>query len=104
MTPQSEAAQEAQIKEAGCNAPRLTPADIDKAIIGVTYTMLPSEKCMVCEITLRNGFTVRGESSVVSKENFRESLGKEYSYRKAREQIWQLEAYLLQQHLFETSK
>ncbi len=104
MILQSEATQEEQIKEAGCNAPRLKPADIDKVIVGVTYTMLPSGKCMVCEITLRNGFTVRGESSVVSKENFRESLGKEYSYKKARDQIWQLEAYLLQQRLFETSK
>ena len=104
MTPQSEAAREAQIKGAGCNAPRLTPADIDKVIVGVTYTVLPSEKCMVCEITLQNGFTVRGESSVVSKENFREDLGKEYSYEKARDQIWQLEAYLLQQHLFENQE
>ena len=57
MTPQSEIAQEAQIKEANCNAPRITPADIDKVIVGVTYTMLPSEKCMVCEITLLNGFS-----------------------------------------------
>ena len=104
MTLQSEVAQEAQIREAGCNAPRLTPADIDKVIVNVTYTMLPSEKCMVCEITLQNGFTVRGESSVVSKENFRENLGKEYSYKKARDQIWQLEAYLLQQRLFESQK
>lgn len=104
MTPQSEIAQEAQIKEAGCNAPRLTPADIDKVIVDVTFAMLLSEKCMVCEITLQNGFTVLGESSVVSKENFREDLGREYSYKKARDQIWQLEAYLLQQRLFEASK
>ena len=104
MAPQSEITQETQVREAGCNAPRLTPADIDKVIVGVTYTILPSGKCMVCEITLQNGFTVRGESSVVSKENFRENLGKEYSYKKARDQIWQLEAYLLQQRIFENSK
>ena len=104
MTLQSEAAQEAQIKEAGCNAPRLTPTDIDKVIVSVTYTVLPSGKCMVCEITLRNGFTVHGESSVVSKKNFREDLGKEYSCKKARSQIWQLEAYLLQQRLFESQE
>ena len=101
MTPQSEVAQEAQIKEVGCNAPRITPADIDKVIVGVTYTVLPSEKSMVYEITLQNGFTVRGESFVVSKENFREKLAKKYSYEKARDQIWQLEAYLLRQRLFE---
>lgn len=101
---QSELAAEIQIQDAGCDAPRLKPQDIDAAIVDVTYTMLPSQKCMVCEITLRNGFTVRGESSVVSKENFREALGREYSYKKARDQIWQLEAYLLQQRLFESSK
>ncbi len=90
---------ELDIVAAKCIAPRLKPQDIDNAIVNVTYTMLPSQKCMVCEITLRNGFTVRGESAVVSKENFREELGKNISYEQARNKIWELEGYLLQERI-----
>lgn len=90
---------EKAIVAAKCVAPRLRPEDIDRVIVGVTYTTLPSQKCMICEITLRNGFTVRGESAVVSKENFREELGKNISYGRARDKIWELEGYLLQERI-----
>jgi hypothetical protein len=92
----SEQSVENEIQEKGLNAPRLTPADIDAAIADVTYTVLPSGKTMVCEITLRNGFTVIGKSAVVSKDNFDEELGQKISLENARNEIWQLEAYLLQ--------
>lgn len=95
---------EARINELGLNAPRIRPADVDAVISDVTYTTLPSGKVMVCELTLRNGFTVRGEAAAVSKENFSEEIGKEVSYKNAREQIWQLEGYLLQQRLRENAE
>lgn len=81
------------------NAPRLSPKSIDAVIVGKTFTMLPSGKCMVCELTLRNGFTVRGESSCVSKENFDQEIGEDISFNNARDKIWQLEGYLLQERL-----
>ena len=90
---------ENEIQAKGLNAPRLTPADIDKVIVDETYTVLPSGKVMVCELTLRNGFTVRGESATVSKENFNFEIGKEISRANARNEIWQLEGYLLQDKL-----
>lgn len=92
---------ERAIQDKGLTAPRLSPADIDVVIVGETYTVLPSGKCMVCELTLRNGFTVRGEASVVSRANFDEEIGKKVSRQKAREQVWPLEGYLLQQREFE---
>lgn len=88
---------EREIQKKGLNAPRLRPEDIDAVIVGKTFTLLPSGKCMVCEITLKNGFTVRGESACVSPENFDEEIGKRISYDNARDKIWQLEAYLLQE-------
>lgn len=88
------------IRSKGLNAPRLTPSDIDSAISTVSYTTLPSGKVMVCEIILRNGYSVRGEAATVSKENFDEEIGKEVSFKNAREKIWQLEGYLLQEMLF----
>ena len=93
----SEAAIEDSLKASGANAPRLSPADIDRVIVGHTFTVMPSGKAMVCEVTLANGFTVRGESAVVSKENFRQDIGEKISYDRARDQIWLLEGYLLQE-------
>ncbi len=65
-----------------------------------SFTVLPSGKVMVCELILRNGFSVRGEASTVSKANFDEEIGKKVSRQKAREQIWLVEGYLLQEKLF----
>lgn len=93
---------EQMIQDRGLNAPRLTPADIEAKIVGETYTVLPSGKVMVCELTLVNGFTVRGEASVVSRANFNEEVGRRVSREKAVLQIWPLEAYLLQQRLYDT--
>jgi hypothetical protein len=91
-----EAQVEKEIRDKGLTAPRVTPEHIDSAIVGATYTMLPSGKVMVCELTLRSGFTVRGESATVSKENFNVELGEKMSYAKARDKVWELEGYLLQ--------
>lgn len=88
---------ESKIQAKGLNAPRLTPQKIDEVIKSETFTMLPSGKCMVCELTLRNGFTVRGESAVVSKANFDQEIGRDISRKNAREKIWALEAYILQE-------
>ena len=90
---------ENEIQAKGLNAPRLSPADIDAAIVGETFTTLPSGKVMVCELTLRNGFTVRGEAATVSKENFNEEIGQRISRDSARNKVWELEGYLLQEKL-----
>ena len=92
----SEETIEKKIQEKGLNKPRLKPEDIDAAIVGKTFTNLPSGKCVVCEITLKNGFTVRGESACVSVANFDQEIGNEIAFKNAREKVWQLEGYLLQ--------
>lgn len=90
---------EREIQAKGLTAPRLTPADIDATIVGETFTLMPSGKCLVCELTLRNGFTVRGEASVVSRENFDREIGEKVSRQKAKDQVWAFEGYLLQERL-----
>lgn len=89
------------IQAKGLNAPRLTPASIDAVIAEETFTVLPSGKVMVCELTLRNGFTVRGEAATVSKANFDHEIGQRISRENARGKVWEVEGYLLQQQLFE---
>lgn len=92
---------EQMIVDKGLTAPRLGPPDIDRAIVDETFTILPSGKVMVCELTLRNGFTVRGDASVVSRANFDPEIGRKVSRDKARGKVWELEGYLLQQRLFD---
>lgn len=91
---------EKRIQELRLNAPRLTPEHIDSLIVSESYTILPSGKVMVCELILKNGFSVRGEGSAVSKANFNEEIGRTVSRQNAREKIWQLEGYLLQEKLY----
>jgi len=98
-----EQAIEKEIQERGLNAPRLTPEHIDSIIEGATFTKLESGKCMVCELTLKNGFTVRGEAGCVSKANYNIEIGEKISKENARDKIWELEGYLLQQRLFEAA-
>lgn len=95
---------EKEIQDKGLNAPRLTPADIDAVIVGETYTTMPSGKAMVCELTLRSGFTVRGESVCVSKVNFNEEIGRKIARENARDKIWLLEGYRLQCELSRAEK
>ena len=92
---------ERKIQAKGLNAPRLCPADIDAVIVSETFTVLPSGKCMICELTLKNGFTIRGESAAVSKANFDLEIGEEISRKDARSKIWGFEGYLLQQRVHE---
>ena len=92
---------EALVIKHNLTAPRLTPDDIKAKIQSTTYTILPSKKVMVCELVLTNGFSVRGESAVVSKANFIQEIGEKISYENAVNQIWPLEGYLLQESLYQ---
>jgi hypothetical protein len=92
---------ESRLQYLGLNAPRLSPDKIDAVIESVTYTVLPSGRTIICEMTLTNGYTVRGESTCVSAGNFNREIGENLSYKDARNKIWGLEAYLLTQRLYE---
>lgn len=88
---------EQQILDSKPTAPRVTQEDVKKAIVAETYTLLPSGRCMVCELTLfeENGFTVRGESAVVNIENFREDIGKRISRENAVNKVWEILGFKL---------
>lgn len=92
---------ETRLQDLGLNAPRLSPEKIDAVIADCTFTILPSGRTTICELTLKNGFTLRGESSVVSSANFNKAIGEELAYTDAKRKVWQLEAYLLTQQLYE---
>lgn len=76
---------------------------IDKTIIAEDYHIFEGSQLTVCCLTLKNGFTVTGESACVSPENFDAEIGRKISRSEARDKIWALEGYLLKQKLFENS-
>ena len=52
-----------------------------------------------CVITLKNGFTVTGESACASPENFDPEIGRKIARENAVNKIWPLEGYLLKEAL-----
>lgn len=98
-----EQAIEKEIQAKGLSAPRLTPEAIDAVIIDEAYHVFPGTTMTVCALTLRNGFQVVGESAAASPENFNEEIGRKIARTKARNEIWQLEGYLLKQKLYDAS-
>jgi hypothetical protein len=92
---------ETAIKRKGLTGPRLTPESINGVIRSHSYHVFEGSCLTICCIVLSNGFTVTGESACVSPENFDVGIGREIAYGNARDKIWALEGYLLQQELFE---
>ncbi len=94
-----EQAIEQEIQDKGLNAPRLSPDQIDAVITREDYYVFPATTLTVCCLTLKNGFTVTGESAAASPENFDAELGKKVARSHARDKIWALEGYLLREKL-----
>jgi hypothetical protein len=105
---------EKEIQEKGLTAPRVTLEDINHNIDSVVYFTageacdalgLPSNLSFnlltLCIISLRNEFTVTGESACASPENFDAELGKKIARQNAVNKIWPLMGYALKQKLLE---
>jgi len=90
---------EQQIQAKGLTAPRLTPDHINEQIVHASYHVFPGTTVTVCCLTMRNGFNTVGHSAAVSPENFDEDIGRKVAYEKAKNEIWQLEGYLLKDFL-----
>lgn len=90
---------ENKIVTLGLNAPRLTPKLIDDTIVKVDYHVFTDSCLTVCCLTLRNGFTVTGESACASPSNFNAEIGRDIAFKNARDKVWALEGYLLKERL-----
>ncbi len=110
---------ENEIKSKGLTAPRITPADIEANIVGELYINAaeaakingffpgcndPLHLLTFCVLTLRNGFTVTGESACVSRENFDSEIGHKIARANAVAKIWPLLGFSLKQKLHEAAK
>ena len=73
----------------------LTQNDINAKIKDVKFTVLEDGRTTICNLYLENGFTVRGESSCVSKDNFNKNIGEQIALENAKNKVLELEVYLL---------
>lgn len=86
---------ETEIQCKGLTAPRVTPADVQNEVVAEQFHVFPGTMLTVCCLTLRNGFTVTGESACASPENFDAELGRKIAREKALEKIWPLLGFRL---------
>ena len=80
-------------------APKVTKNELEAAIKGETYTLLPNERTTICQLTLDNGFTIEGSSSCVSKENYDREIGERIARDNAINGLWQLLGFRLADRL-----
>lgn len=90
---------EKEIVDKGLTAPRITPDHIEKCIVKEQYHVFEGSTFTSCLLTLKNGFTVHGESACASPENFDAELGRKIARDNAKNKIWMLEGYLLREAL-----
>ena len=82
---------------------KVTKEGMEARIKSTEYMVLPNSTVTICNITLENGFSVRGESACVDPRNFNMEVGRQIAYRDAFGKLWQLEGYLLAERRFQSS-
>lgn len=83
---------------------KITPDDVNNAILGAHYYVFPGTTLTVCCIKLVNGFTVTGESAAAHPGNFDVKIGQELSFADAKRKIWPLLGYSLRERLYRVEK
>ena len=84
--------------------PKVTKDSIEAKIVKHDYLVLTDSTVTLCNITLNNGYSVRGESACVDPRNFNVEIGKGLSYKDAFSKIWALEGYLLAENRFQRTQ
>ena len=79
----------------------LNEEQLEALVERVYYHRVPDTTVTICAITLKNGFTVVGESACIDPENFNHSIGEQVAYNNAFEKLWQLEGYRIKSQLAE---
>lgn len=81
-------------------APRVTQELIDSRIVNTEFLRI-GETVTVCNITLDNGYSVRGESACVNAENYKQDIGERFARDDAFRKLWPLFGFLLAEDNFQ---
>lgn len=86
-------------------APRVTKDQVKNFIVAEQYHQFPGTLLTVCVLTLKNGFTVTGESACASAANFNAQVGRDLAKEQAMEKVWSHLGFELrsQLHLIENA-
>jgi hypothetical protein len=82
----------------------ITQQQIEAKIDRVSYQILENSTTTVCCIRMKNGFNIIGTSACVNAADFDEEMGRSIAYKKAFERIWELEGYLLAEHMSQVAR
>ena len=74
---------------------RVTKEALEAMFRSVTYEIRPDGRTTVCEITFKNGFSLRDESSAATIDNFKQDIGERLAYEKALDAAWGYAGFLL---------
>ena len=86
------------------SAPTVTLEGMLAKVADSQFLLLPDGRTTLCILTMTSGFTVRGESSCVCKENYNQELGEKYAREDAVKKLWPMEGYLLAEDLYRQSR
>ena len=75
-------------------APRVTKEYMESRITDKSFTRF-SDTVTLCQITLDNGYSVRGESACVNPANYNQEIGERIAYDNAFNKLWPLFGFLL---------
>lgn len=80
---------------------KLTMGEILDAVVNADYWRLGETTTTICQLTLKNGYTVIGQSACIDPTQFNKTIGEKVAWDNAIEKVWDLEGYLLKQRRFE---
>ena len=80
---------------------KLSTGDILASVVKADYWRLGETTTTVCQLTLKNGFTVLGQSACIDPLEFNKAIGEKVAWDNALDKVWELEGYLLQQRRHE---
>ena len=75
--------------------PRVTKEQIEGRIDKITFFILPDTTTTICNMTLDNGYSVRGESACMDKRNFNMAIGEKLAHDDAFRKMWALFGFML---------
>lgn len=76
---------------------KITLPWLEAQILKTAYEVRPDFRTTVCEITLVNGATYRGESTCAVEAEFNAALGEQYAEKDAMNKVWAFYGVLLRQ-------
>lgn len=83
---------------------RITEEYIDEILENSEFNIWTEfDKCTVVSCQLPNGFVITESSACVYPDDYNAEIGEEICKKKIKDKVWELEAYRLQQYLWESS-